>query len=198
MSKVTNQQLTSELSKKMNKNWKFLLIIGALTLLLGIVGIGMNVTMTIVSIVYVGLFIILGGVLHLIDSFLVDGWKNKLFGALIAAAYLIAGSLMIRYPAASAAWFTLFIALFFIFVGGFRIYIGFQLQKENRGWTWTVFSGGAAILLGILIYIQWPVSGLWVIGLFVSLELIMQGVSTVTVAMAVRSLQHRIKKAAAQ
>jgi len=196
MSEVSNKQLANELSRKMNTNWKFLLIIGALTLLLGIVGIGMNVTMTIVSIVYIAFFIILGGILHLINSFIVDGWKNKLFGALIAVTYLIAGSLMFRYPAASAAWFTLFIAAFFLFVGAFRIFIGFQLRKENKGWAWTVVSGMAAILLGILIYAQWPVSGLWVIGLFVSIELIMQGISTITVAMAVRSFQRRITKAA--
>lgn len=195
MPEVSNKQLAKELSRKMNKNWKFLLIIGALTLLLGIVGMGMNVTMTIVSIVYIGFFIILGGILHLIDAFIVDGWKNKLFGALIAVTYLIAGSLMIRYPAASAAWFTLFIAVFFLFVGAFRIFIGFQLRKENKGWAWTVVSGVTAILLGILIYAQWPVSGLWVIGLFVSIELIMQGISTITVAMAVRSLQRRVNKA---
>jgi len=195
MPEVSNKQLANELSRKMNKNWKFLLIIGALTLLLGIVGMGMNVTMTIVSIVYIGFFITLGGILHLIDAFIVDGWKNKLFGALIAVTYLIAGSLMIRYPEASAAWFTLFIAVFFLFVGAFRIFIGFQLRKENEGWAWTVVSGVTAILLGILIYVQWPVSGLWVIGLFVSIELIMQGISTITVAMAVRSLQRRVNKA---
>jgi uncharacterized membrane protein HdeD (DUF308 family) len=196
MSEVSNKQLANELSRKMNTNWKFLLIIGALTLLLGIVGIGMNVTMTIVSIAYIAFFIILGGILHLIDAFIVDGWKNKLFGALIGVTYLIAGSLMFRYPAASATWFTLFIAAFFLFVGAFRIFIGFKLRKENKGWAWTVVSGLAAILLGILIYAQWPVSGLWVIGLFVSIELIMQGISTITVAMAVRSLQRRITKAA--
>ena len=195
MPEVSNKQLANELSRKMNKNWKLLLIIGALTLLLGIVGMSMNVTMTIVSIVYIGFFIILGGILHLIDAFIVDGWKNKLFGALIAVTYLIAGSLMIRYPEASAAWFTLFIAVFFLFVGAFRIFIGFQLRKENKAWAWTVVSGVTAILLGILIYAQWPVSGLWVIGLFVSIELIMQGISTITVAMAVRSLQRRVTKA---
>jgi len=196
MSETNNKQLASELSRNMNKNWKILSVIGALTLLLGVVGLGMNVTMTIGSIVYIGFFILFGGILHLIDAFIVDGWKNKLFGALIALTYLIAGSLMIKYPAASAAWFTLFIVAFFLFVGAFRIFIGIQLRKENKGWGWTVVSGVAAMLLGILIYAEWPVSGLWVIGLFVSIELIMQGISTITVALAVRALQRKIQKVA--
>jgi len=88
MSETNNKQLASELSRNMNKNWKILSVIGALTLLLGVVGLGMNVTMTIGSIVYIGFFILFGGILHLIDAFIVDGWKNKLFGALIALTYL--------------------------------------------------------------------------------------------------------------
>lgn len=195
MPEPNSKQVLDEVSTQMNKNWKILMIIGALTLFLGIVGMGMNVTMTIVSILYIGLFIIFGGILHLIDAFIVDGWKNKLLGGLIALMYLVAGALMIKYPAASAAWFTLFIAFFFLIVGIFRVVIGFQLRQENSGWGWTVISGVAAIILGILIYNQWPVSGLWVIGLFVSIELIMQGISTITVAMAVRSLQRSVKKA---
>lgn len=195
MSEPNSKQVIDEVSRQMNKNWKILMIIGVITLFLGIVGMGMNVTMTIVSIIYIGFFIIFGGILHLIDAFIVDGWKNKLLGALIALMYLIAGALMIKYPAASAAWFTLFIAFFFLLVGIFRIVIGFQLRNENSSWGWTVVSGVAAIILGILIFNQWPVSGLWVIGLFVSIELIMQGITTITVAMSVRSLQRTVKKA---
>lgn len=195
MSEPNSKQVIDELSRQMNKNWKILMIIGVITLFLGIVGMGMNVTMTIVSILYIGFFIIFGGILHLIDAFIVDGWKNKLLGALIALMYLIAGALMIKYPAASAAWFTLFIAFFFLLVGIFRIVIGLQLRNENSSWGWTVVSGVAAIILGILIFNQWPVSGLWVIGLFVSIELIMQGITTITVAMSVRSLQRTVKKA---
>ena len=61
MSETNNKQVMGEVSKQMNKNWKILLVIGLLTLFLGIVGMGMNVTMTIVSILYIGIFIIFGG-----------------------------------------------------------------------------------------------------------------------------------------
>ena len=188
MSETNDKQVIDEVTKQMNKNWKILLVIGLLTLILGIIGMGMNVTMTIVSILYIGFFIILGGILHLIDAFVVDGWKNKLLGAFIALMYLIAGALMIKYPAASAAWFTLFIAVFFLFVGIFRVVIGFQLRQENSGWGWTVISGVAAIILGILIFIQWPVSGLWVIGLFVGIDMIFNGWSLVMLGLAAKNL----------
>lgn len=196
MSEYNNKKIVQEVSGGMKRGWKWLMVIGVLTLLLGIVGMGMNVSMTMVSIFVVGLFLFFGGVLHLIDVFIVEGWKKKLFAGLIGVMYVIAGILMIKYPAASAAWFTLFVAAFFIVIGIFRLIFGFSLRKEGKGWVWTVISGVAAVLIGILIYAEWPVSGLWVIGLFVSIELIMQGVSTITVALAARSIQRKIERSA--
>ena len=196
MSEYNNKKIVQEVSGGMKSGWKWLMVIGILTLLLGIVGMGMNISMTMVSIFVVGLFLFFGGILHLIDVFIVEGWKKKFSAGLISVMYVIAGILMIKYPAASAAWFTLFVAAFFIVIGIFRLIFGFSLRKEGKGWVWTVISGVAAVLIGILIYAEWPVSGLWVIGLFVSIELIMQGVYTITVALAARSVQRKMERSA--
>ena len=63
--------------------------------------------------------------------------------------------------------------------------MGFQL-KPAQGWYWPLVSGLISILLGIMILAKWPVSGLWVIGLFVAIELIFNGWSYVFVALAAR------------
>ena len=196
MSEYNNKKIVQEVSGGMKSGWKWLMVIGILTLLLGIVGMSMNISMTMVSIFVVGLFLFFGGILHFIDVFIVEGWKKKFSAGLISVMYVIAGILMIKYPAASAAWFTLFVAAFFIVIGIFRLIFGFSLRKEGKGWVWTVISGVAAVLIGILIYAEWPVSGLWVIGLFVSIELTMQGIFTITVALAARSVQRKMERSA--
>jgi uncharacterized membrane protein HdeD (DUF308 family) len=43
-------------------------------------------------------------------------------------------------------------------------------------------------LLGILVLAQWPVSGLWVIGLFVGIELVFYGVAWIALALDLRSM----------
>lgn len=197
MSEISNPGIDPEMSRLVKKSWKWLMVIGVLTLLLGFVGVVMNATMTIVSILFVGFFVLFGGVIHFIDALITEGWKNKILPALIAVMYITTGILMIKYPAASAAWFTLFIGAFLLIVGGFRSWIGIQMQGEVKGWGWTVCSGVIAILLGILIFAQWPVSGLWMIGLFISLELIMHGAATIAVAFAVRALHGEMEKATA-
>jgi len=71
-------------------------------------------------------------------------------------------------------------------VGVIRISMGIQLRNAVSGWYWSLLAGLLSILLGVVIILQWPVSGLWVIGLFVAIELILNGWSYVFVALAAR------------
>ncbi len=168
-------------------NWGWLLFMGVALTVLGIIGLYMVGTLTIVSILWFGVLVIAGGALTLIDAFRAEGWKAKLWEILIALAYIVAGIVMVMNPGTSAVWFTMFIAAFLLVSGIFRIVIGFQIRGEVKGWGWTVFGGVASIVLAFMIFAQWPYSGLWVIGLFIAIEMIMQGTSMISIAMAAKA-----------
>ena len=188
MSDANSPVLTPEQLKGLKGNRKWMLIIGLLTLTLGIIGLGMSVTMTIVSIFYIGCFVFIAGGARFVDAFVVEGWKNKLLAVVVGALYVVAALIIFKNPAASAAWFTLLIALFLIIVGVARIMTSLQFRKEAEGWLMLFLSGVIAILLGILIFSRWPFSGLWVIGTFVSVELVMQGMTTLAVARMIKKV----------
>lgn len=59
-------------------------------------------------------------------------------------------------------------------IGVGRIVMAIQ-ARGARSWVVLLLTGGLAVLLGLMIAVRWPVSGLWVIGLFVAIELIVQG-----------------------
>jgi uncharacterized membrane protein HdeD (DUF308 family) len=176
-----------QLAGEVRANWGWLLFVGIALVVLGTIGLYMVGTLTLVSILYFGVLVIAGGVLTLIDAFKAEGWKAKLWEILIGVLYIVAGLIMILYPGASAVWFTAFIAAFLLVSGIFRIIMGFQVRSEVKGWGWIVFGGAASIVLALVIYAQWPVSGLWVIGLFIAIEMIMQGISMISIAMAARA-----------
>ena len=87
-----------------------------------------------------------------------------------------AGLMFVLNPTAGAVWFTLFIVAFFVAVGIIRIVSAFQQKRDPKERGWMIFGGTLTILLGVMIYMEWPASGLWVIGLFISVELIIQGI----------------------
>ena len=171
---------------EIRENWGWLLFMGISLVVLGTIGLYMAGVMTLATVYYLGFMVIAAGVLILVDAFKAQGWKAILWEILIAVAYILSGVVMVFNPGATAVWFTLFIAAFLFSSGIFRIVLGFKIRKETRGWGWTVAGGIASIILGIIVFLGWPVSGLWVIGLFVSIEMIVQGVSMSMIAMAAK------------
>jgi uncharacterized membrane protein HdeD (DUF308 family) len=176
------EQVAGEVRK--NRGW--LMFMGIVMVILGVIGLSMEVSLTVVSVLYFGFLVVFGGVVMLIDAFRAGEWGSKLWHVLIALVYIAAGIVMITNPAASAVWITLFLASFFVITGVFRLIIGFKARGRVDNWGWIVFAGVISMLLGLVIFAQWPVSGLWVIGMFVAIELILQGFSMISIARAVR------------
>jgi uncharacterized membrane protein HdeD (DUF308 family) len=92
--------------------------------------------------------------------------------------------LILLRPAAGAASLTLLLAALFLVSGLFRI--GFALAVRIDGWGWQVLSGLVTFVLGLLISAGWPGSSIWVIGTFISIDLIFGGWSFIMIALAVR------------
>ena len=186
-STTEEEQVLDQVSGKIRKNRGWLLFMGIVMVVLGTIGLTMEVSLTVVSVLYFGFLVVFGGVVMLIDAFKAGAWQSKIWHVLMALVYIAAGIVMIINPAASAVWITLFLAGFFVVTGVFRLIIGFQSRATVSSWGWIVFAGLISIALGGIIFAQWPVSGLWVIGMFVAIELIIQGFSMISIAWAARS-----------
>ena len=59
-------------------------------------------------------------------------------------------------------------------------------MRTTGGWFVPLFGGVISIILGGIILANWPLSGLFVIGLFISVELITSGWSYIFIALAAR------------
>lgn len=181
----SNTSLTEQAIGDISRSWGWILAGGLLLVVLGFIGLSMEFTMTIASVLYFGIMVIIGGAMILINTFQAEGWKSKFWHMLIGLLYIAAGVVMIMEPAGSAVWFTLFIAAYLLVVGILRIITSIQMRGVS-GWGWTLLAGISSIVLAVMIYSEWPVSGLWAIGLFVSVDLLMQGISLISIAWAAK------------
>jgi uncharacterized membrane protein HdeD (DUF308 family) len=98
----------------------------------------------------------------------------------------VVGVLMVWRPVASAEILTLLIGSFFLVTGLFQMIEPLWISLPGSGWL--VFDGLVSLVLGILVLAQWPVSGLWVIGLFVGIRLIFFGSAWIAMALGLRTL----------
>lgn len=167
------------------KGWGWLLALGIISIILGTIGLGMTVTLTIVSVIFFGVLLLVGGVIQLIDAFRHSGWKSTLWHVLIALLYLVGGIILVGDPVGGSVALTLVVAAMLVASGVFRAIMAFH-AKGLAGWGWILFGAILSIVLGVMIFSSWPVSGLWVIGLFVAIELIINGWSCVIMALVGR------------
>ncbi|WP_295407039.1 DUF308 domain-containing protein [uncultured Thiocystis sp.] len=171
---------------EVKKNWGWLLALGIASIVLGTLGFYMTFAFTLTSVLLFGVLLLLGGVFQLVHAITCQGWKSILWHVLIALLYVAAGIDIIVDPIRASSVLTLILAGILIAVGVSRIVISLQLRAAVNGWYWSLLSGLISILLGGMIVAQWPASGLWVIGLFVAIELVFSGWSTIFVALAAR------------
>jgi uncharacterized membrane protein HdeD (DUF308 family) len=173
----------------------WLIAFGIIGIVLGAVAIGMSVATTFVSIILFGWMLVFGGGSLFIGAcFSMKGWSGFLAALLIGILQVVIGLVILANPASSIMALTLVIASLLVVGGIFRIVLAVSQQFEN--WGWMALQGCLVFLLGISIWRQWPFSGLWTIGLFVGIELFLNGWWVLFLGLTVRRLSTRADPAA--
>jgi uncharacterized membrane protein HdeD (DUF308 family) len=106
----------------------------------------------------------------------------------------VAGLILLANPALGALTLTLVLAFFFLVGGLMRLFGAASSDAPHRAWT--ILNGSVSALLGILLWIHWPGSGLWFIGLAIGIELIFRGWAWIMLAFWLRRRQVRPAMAA--
>jgi uncharacterized membrane protein HdeD (DUF308 family) len=151
---------------------------------LGFIAVGRAVSVTLASMYFFGWLLIIGGVVEAVQAFWQRQWGGLIFHLLSGVLYAVVGFMVLGNPAAGATALTLIIALFFLIAGAFRIIVSLTMRFPE--WHWLLLNGAITLLLGLLIWKQWPSSALWVIGLFIGIELIFTGSAWVMLSLAAR------------
>lgn len=174
------------LAAELRRNWGWLLVLGICLLILGIIAVVDSMLATVVSMIFFGWILVFAGIVEAVQTIRHRGGGHLFLHALNAVLAIVVGALLLWKPLEGAVGLTLLLAMYFCVAGIFRIITA--LSVRVAGWGWVCLSGVVTLILGILIWIQWPVSGLWVIGLFIGIELIFAGWAQIMTAFAARAL----------
>lgn len=187
MNDMAYNNYTARAMQQLQKNWHWYLVFGIALVVLGSLAIVFSYTSTIFSIMYIGGFLIIAGVVEAIQSFKLRLWSRFFLHAILGILYVIAGLFLLVNPAFNAISLTLLLAIFFVISGIFKIIFALSNNVPHKGWI--IANGAITLLLGALIWQQWPISGLWVIGLFVGIDMIFTGWAWIALAMTAKNLR---------
>ena len=179
-------QVMVGVTPEMIHHWGWFLIFGIALLLLGIAAVARSFAATVASMVFFGWLLVLASLIEFVDAFMVGQWAGFFSHVLLAILFGIVGLLMVLKPLISAEAVTLLMSVFFLISGLYQLLA--SLWTHLPGWGWQALNGIIAAGMGVLILAQWPISGLWVIGLFVGIDLIFFGWTWIALALNLRRM----------
>ena len=158
---------------------------GVLLILFGMLAVGSPFIAAVAVNVVIAWLIILAGVVHLILAFHVHRTGSMIWKLLVGVAYLFFGAYLIMHPLLGVASLTLVLGSLFLVEGILDIILFFKMRSVG-GSSWVLVDGIITLLLGLMIYMQWPSSSAWAIGTLVGVSMIISGVTRVMLSLAVR------------
>ncbi len=180
------QALEVQVPREIIQYWGWFLAFGIGVLVLGIAAVVRAVTATVASMLFFGWLLVLASGIEIVQAVMVGHWAGFFLHLLAAILFGITGLLMVTRPLISAEVATVFMAMFFLIGGLFQL-VG-AVAVALPGWGWQAADGIITFVLGLLVLAQWPASGLWVIGLFVGIDLIFYGCAWIALALGLRAM----------
>ncbi len=167
----------------------WLLACGCISIVAGMAAIAYSVIATLVSVIFLAWLMIFCGFLEGAYAVRHRERGHLILYLLEALLAIVIGALLLRSPVSGAIALTMLVATYFVISGIFRIVGALALRLPH--WGWLLTSGIVSLVLGIIVWGGWPVTGLWVLGMFIGIHLIFSGWARVMLALALRS--HRLQ-----
>jgi uncharacterized membrane protein HdeD (DUF308 family) len=169
-----------------HKYWGWFMAAGVALIVLGCLAVWSQGLATIASIVALGTVLLLTGVVQVVAAFMSRGAGHVILLLLVGILDGIVGIMLMNHPDAGALTVTLLLAALFVFVGIYRFVAAMWLQFPQYGWV--AFSALISILLGVLLWLQWPTSAAWFIGFAVGIAMIFDGIGWCSVSLKLKNI----------
>jgi uncharacterized membrane protein HdeD (DUF308 family) len=189
MSTSFERPLVASLRHELNAlrgHWFWFVLLGIALVVLGTIALGSVVIASLATAVALGILILLGGVAETVGAFWCRGWSGFFLHLLSGVLSIVIGVLFLRAPVGALLALTLLVASFLMVGGIFKIVA--VVSYRFAAWGWPLLSGIIDLILGVMIWQEWPASALWVIGLFVGINLVFRGFNWIGLGLSLRAL----------
>jgi len=167
------------------------LVLSIVLIIFGLLAITLPMATSIGVVIVIGWLVIFDGLAQLVHAFQSSGVGHIVWKLLVAVFYLVAGGYLLASPGLGAAGLTLVLGIF-LFAEGIADVVAYFATRKTGSSPWMLADGVITLILGFMIWNQWPVSSLWVIGTLVGVSMVMTGTTRLMMALAVRKLAGRV------
>jgi len=182
--------MTTDVSPNAKREINSSLWIGVLLIVLGIAAIAAPAISTIVVETWIALILVSAGSAKLVYAFQTRNQDGFIWKLLLGLLYIGVGITLFINPLSGVLTLTLFLGSFLLTEGVFNLILAFRLRPQQN-WVWVLGDAIVTLLLGAMIWFQWPFNAPWLIGTLIGVSVLFTGVSRVALSLNARSTLDR-------
>ncbi len=184
---VNQENFESAMRSSLKEHWRLFTLQGVLLVILGMIAVALPQLAAVATSAFVGWLLFLSGLFRavsLVRSTRAPGYWSSLLLAILTA---ILGFLLASYPLEGAVTLTMLLTGYFIIHGIATWIFAFSIKGETGRWILLLISGLIDFLLAGLVIAEWPSTALWVLGLYVGVNMLLTGFAFIFAALGARS-----------
>ncbi len=184
---IDPNEFGAAMRRKLKAHWRLYTIQGVVLVILGTIAVALPRLAAIAATDFLGwllLFSGLFGAASLVGSTRAPSYWPSLLLAILTA---ILGFVLAWYPLQGAITLTMLLTAYFLVHGIATFIFAFSVRGETGRWVLLLLSGLVDLLLAGLVIAEWPSTELWVLGLFVGVNMILTGFALIFTALGARS-----------
>jgi uncharacterized membrane protein HdeD (DUF308 family) len=176
--------------RSLERRWGWLLLLGIVQVICGALALAIPVAASLATAIVAGALLLVSGIFQLIHAFSIRPWRGAALPIIGGVLYVVAGALLLAFPVSGALTLTIVVAALLIGDGVLRIMLA-RTIRAMAGSGWMLAAGIASVLVGILLLIGWPLTGLFALGVLLGINLLFTGATNGALAAAFRTRRHR-------
>jgi uncharacterized membrane protein HdeD (DUF308 family) len=180
----TSDQTASPAAEPLRAKSGWIVALGVVYLIAGVVALSSVAMATVVSVFVVGIMMVVAGVAEVINALQVKSWGKFVLWLLLGVLYVVAGILTFENPLLAAKFLTLLLGAALIVSGITKMVLAFNM-KAGSSWGIVVLAGVITLLVGVMIVVRWPDS-LYILGIFLAVDLIFSGVGWISIGLGLK------------
>jgi uncharacterized membrane protein HdeD (DUF308 family) len=168
--------------------WGWFVALGVVMVLAGGFALADTVLVTLLSVIFIGAAMVVGGIFQVIHAYANKGWGTFLFGLLSGAFYIVGGFLIMNEPVRGSLVITLLLLVVLTVGGVLRIVMALR-HREIKSWWFLLLTGLLSIGLAVILWSSLPWASLWLLGTVVAVELIFHGAAWIAMGFELRRMR---------
>lgn len=191
---MSDQIVSTPLLDGIRDNASAAVTAGVVLLIAGILSIAAPLAAGLSITIMVGVLLVIGGISECALAFKAGAFGRGLLMFVVGLLMTLAGLYMVMQPAAGLISLTMILVFYLVVTGVFELLIALQVRPAD-GWGWLMFNAIVTLLLGIMLWRQFPLSGVWAIGVLFGIKMVFSGWALIFIGRNVKQVTEAVKSA---